>query len=73
MKVQYDKCKNPINIAIGDKVMLDSPNRHKLDAIHVQEEPFIVEEIDSANLNIFDLNSYKRKLIHKNRVAKYMK
>lgn len=68
-KSQYDKKNNPIDLKLGDNVLVIDETRHKFDPIY--KGPFIVTHIDSYNVKLLDLKSKKHFVVHKNRVSKY--
>lgn len=59
---------NPIEIKLGDKVMLEIPNRNKLD--NVYKGPFTVTRIDHPNVKIENKSSNATHIVHKNRIIK---
>lgn len=69
-KLYYDKKCKPINLIVGDKVLLIDEKRNKLDPIF--KGPYIIEEVLDQNIKIFDPNTLKYKLVHKNRIRKYI-
>lgn len=70
IKQTYDKHSNPIKIKINDKILLVDETRHKLDPIY--KGPFIITQIIEPNVEILDINSNKRKTVHKNQIRKYI-
>lgn len=65
-KAYYDKKSNPLNVVIGDKILLKNEpyQKHK----NIYSGPFIVTQIDDLNITIDkDGKSYT---VHKNRVVK---
>lgn len=68
IKRNYDKNVNPIELEIGDEVMLRNKpyNKHS----DVYSGRFIVEKVDKCNVEIRHNESGKSKCVHKNRIIK---
>lgn len=69
-KNNYDKNSKPIELKIGDKVILLDETRHKLQPIY--KGPFLVHKIEDYNIEILDVNTSKTKIVHKDNIRKYM-
>lgn len=70
-KQYYDKQANPLNLKINDTVLVTDETRTKFNPLY--KGPFKVVNIDSHNVTIFDPNTKKTKVVHKNNVRKYLK
>lgn len=68
-KIIYDKKANPINISIGDQVVLKDETRNKHESLYTG--PYVITKIDSVNVEIKNINNNKTKLVHKNNIRKY--
>lgn len=58
---------NPINVMIGDKVMLTNENRRKLDKVY--KGPYYITKVEHPNITLSDNNGYTT-VVHKNRIIK---
>lgn len=65
----YDSKIRPIDIAVGDRVLLKKEPYNKHASIY--SGPFVVDEIIESNVRITDKNSNKTQLVHKNRIVKF--
>lgn len=66
----FDKKCNPLNIAIGDKVILVAEGKTKHEPLY--KGPFQVTKIMDTNVEILDINNNKSKIVHKNNIRKYL-
>lgn len=67
-KKNYDKNVNPINLSIGQNVMLKKQPYDKHSSVY--SGPYIVTSIDDKNVTIKDVNGPKEQKVHKNRIIK---
>lgn len=70
-KMDYDRKAKPLNLKVGDRVLLRNENRHKLDKMYLG--PYVVVSIKDPNVELnYTNSSCKNKLItvHKNRLSK---
>lgn len=67
-KVYYDAKVNPIDLQIGDKVIITNDGRTKFEPIH--KGPFVITDVDTHNATIKNLATDKTKIVHKNRLRK---
>lgn len=58
----------PIEVKLGDNVMLEVPNRSKLDKVY--KGPFTVIKIEHPNVTIENKTNQTKHIIHKNRIIK---
>lgn len=68
-KALQDANSRPINVKIGDTVMILQENRHKHEALH--RGPFHIIDINEPNVTVIDKTSNKTKTVHKNNIRKY--
>ena len=69
--MDYDRKAKPLNLKVGDRVLLRNENRHKLDKMYLG--PYVVVSIKDPNVELnYTNSSCKNKLItvHKNRLSK---
>lgn len=59
---------NPIDIKINEQVLIENPNRNKLDKIY--KGPFKVIKIEHPNVIILDEKTNVQHKVHKNRIIK---
>ena len=67
-KIIYDKTSNEIKLKIGDLVLVDEQNRHKLDPLF--KGPYKIKSINNTNCSVSDEKN-KEITIHKNRIKKF--
>lgn len=66
----YDEKLNHTNFKIND-IVLAIGNNHKLQPVY--DGPFIILEIDNFNVKIKNLKNNKTKVLHKNKIIKYVR
>lgn len=69
-KSYADKTAKPLDININDKVVLLKEPRTKHESLY--SGPFVVKKLQNSNVVIMDENAKKEKLVHKNRLRKYI-
>lgn len=69
-KSMYDRNINPLNIKLGDQVMLIDFTRNKI-SDPIYKAPYVVEEIINTNLKIRNPQNNRIIEVHKNNVRKY--
>lgn len=67
-KAYYDRSINPIEIKIGDNVLLINEVRSKLDPLY--KDNYIVRSVEDKNVLIENTLTGKSVLVHKNRIRK---
>lgn len=67
-KIYYDKSAKPIEISVGDNVLLINEIRNKFDPLY--KDNFVVKEILDNNVKIENKVNLKTSLVHKNRLRK---
>lgn len=70
VKINYDTKCRPIDLKLNDKVVLVNESRQKFDPVY--SGTYIVIKIIDHNVEIEDVNTKKRKLVHKDNVRKYL-
>lgn len=65
-KQVYDRQIRDLELSIGDKVYLVNEPYHKLKPVH--SGPYIIKNINEQNVEIFDTNTNKSKIVHANRL-----
>lgn len=69
-KAYYDKITNPIDIKENEKVLVKKEPYDKHNPIYAG--PFVVQEVQGSNAKIFNEKTNKTKIIHKDRLIKYI-
>lgn len=69
-KQYYDKMAKPNDFKVSDKILIIDETRHKHEPIY--KGPYIIDKINDCNLEIIDINTNKRKIVHKNNARKYL-
>lgn len=67
-KKYYDDKINPIDIEVGDRVLLKREPYNKYSQIYTG--PHIVKQIIDSNIKILDKNNNKEIIVHKNRIVR---
>lgn len=67
-KEYYDSNSTPINIKVGDNVLLDNIIRNKLDPLY--KHGYIVSSISHPNVKIKNITTGREYVVHKNRLRK---
>lgn len=68
-KNQFDKHAKPLNLNLNDKVVLINENRTKFEPMY--SGPYLVTKINIPNVEIYDINLRKVKVVHMNNIRKY--
>lgn len=69
-KLKFDRLSHPLKLKLKDKILLRNENRTKFQPMYIG--PFSVSKINNENIEIFDSNTQKYKIVHKNNVIKYI-
>ena len=69
-KKHYDKRVKPIELKIGDKILVTNEEGHKHEKLYLG--PYTITKIIDNNVEILDENKIKTTIVHKNRVKKYI-
>lgn len=67
-KNYYDRTAKPININVGDNVLLVKEIRSKLDPLY--NDKYLVIKVEGVNVTIKNLQNNKTQIVHKNRLNK---